>query len=253
MGLYTITTRADGTVLTGFGSTSDIFNADHENHVTHTAAAFLNSWEATLAQMRLTHAPTNTSGSVLSLPASLGDEIERLRYQIARIKQKMAGAATPPFWYTAAAEFTNAVQLHPTAARVEQSAAISIPDNTFTQVTYDSTIYDTALLVGTLSVLRAPVDGVYICGAQFAFESLGAGLFEVLLRITTPAAVNRDIAANAVYGTTATARAITVETVKHLNAGDSLQTLVLQQSGSAQPAYIALTRPAMWMSLVGRG
>lgn len=257
MGLYTITTRAEGTVLTGFGATTeDIFNGDHENHVTHTAAEFFNSWEEDVAQMQQTTAPTtNAAGTALSLPTVLKDEHERLRYQIALIKQKISGAATPPFWYTPTSAFTDGVQLSPTAARLELATAQSIPDNTFTAVAYDTLLYaypDAATVV-SLATLRAPVDGVYICGASFALESIGAGLFQLMLRTITPTSVTRDIAANAIYGTTATARAITVETVKRLTAGTRMFTLVLQQSGSAQPAYIALARPAMWMSLVGRG
>jgi hypothetical protein len=110
---YVITTRAEGTVLTGFGSSSDIFNFDHQNHVTHTAANFINSWEDTLAHMRATTDPLPLGG--ISLPTALNDELQRLRFQIALIKQRMAGATTPPFWYTATTEFSNAVSFPPTA------------------------------------------------------------------------------------------------------------------------------------------
>ena len=254
MGLYTlIATRQDGTVLTGFGSTSDIFNVDHVNHVTHTCAEFLNSWEEDLAQMQLTHTPL--VAGVVSLPASLGDEIERMRYQIALIKQKIAGAATPPFWYTATAEFTSAVQLAPTAARVEaHTAAQGIPHNTFTQVIFGTTIYDHGGVAAS-SLLRAPVDGVYICGTTLGFTAIPTGtLVEVLLRMTH-SATNRDIAGNAVYATTNETIFVTVETVKRLQAGDTLQTLVYQSSGVTQSLFVNSTIqcPALWMALVGRG
>ena len=252
---YVITTRAEGTVLTGFGcTTEDIFNGDHENHVIHTAADFLNSWEATLSQMQATHAPvTNFAGTALSLPASLGDENERIRYQLARIKQKMAGAATPPFWYTAVDSFSAGVTFPPTAARVEQTAAISVPNNTLTQLTFNSTVYDTAFLVQPLSLLRAPLTGVYTIGATIGFDNMLVGSQMIATLRITSGATTTDVASSIIYTVDDSAQAITVETVKRLQAGDTLKLMVFQNTGSARQVFVAFFNPAMWMSLTGGG
>lgn len=254
MGLYTITTRADGTVLTGFGSVSDIFNFDHENHVIHTAAEFLNSWEATLLQMQATTAPLN--GTTLDLPASLGDEIERIRYQIALIKAKISGATTPPFWYTAAADFSNGVSFAPTACRMEQSTGVDCVSGFVTNFPFNVTVYDTASMHAVLGPI-APADGVYICGATLGFgDGVTQGpddLFELRLqKFSSP--TTTVLAVNAIFSSTDQPAAITVETVARFTKGQQLRVGVFQNSGSTkQPIHEPDSRPAVWMALVGRG
>lgn len=258
MGLYSITTRADGTVLTGFGcTTEDIFNGDHLNHVTHTAAEFLNSFEDTLANMKLTTAPF-VNGAV-SLPAGLSDELQRIRYVIAEIKQKIAGAATPPFWYTATGDFSDAVQLSPTACRIEQSAPADIPSNAFTQVPFDTTIYDTTGTMATLTgdAIIAPVTGVYIVGGTLAYgDGVSDGpAGDAQLAVVLDPVVGSDvfIAFDQVFTSTGQPKALNVETVKHFNAGDRVELWTSQDDGSTKQ-FIATTdaRPALWMALVGR-
>jgi hypothetical protein len=79
MGLYSIISRADGTVLTGqFDSNSNIFNVDHQNHVNHTEPMSINSFEADVAQMNVEVNPV--PAGVVSLPSALADEIARLRF-----------------------------------------------------------------------------------------------------------------------------------------------------------------------------
>lgn len=263
MGLYTITTRAEGTVLTGFGSLSNIFNVDHLNHVTHTAAAFLNSWEDTLAHMQLTAAPT--SGVTLSLPTALKDEIERLRFEIAKIKQTLAGAATPPFWYTAAADFTNFISLSPAAARLEQSTNVQIASNIPTTMTFNTVIYDTASLAahdagvaGTAS-FKIPADGTYIVGATLAFgdgvTDGPQGNFLVELQLVHPPATTTVIAADQIWsGASSEPKSIVVETVKRCQLGDSIFCIVTQTDGTPKsPVTQPDSRPAFWIALVGRG
>jgi hypothetical protein len=251
---YVITTRAEGTVLTGFGSTSDIFNADHENHVTHTAADFLNSWEATLAQMQATVAPI--TGGTLSLPAALKDDILRLRYQIALIKAKISGATTPPFWYTATADFSNGVSFSPTACRMEQSSGVDCISGFVTNMPFNTTIYDTASMHAVLGPI-APADGVYICGASLGFgDGVTQGpddLFELRLqKFSSPSTT--VIATNAIFSSTDQPAAITVETVCRFTKGQQLRVGVFQNSGSTkQPIHETDSRPAVWMALVGRG
>lgn len=258
MGLYSITTRADGTVLTGFGATTeDVFNGDHENHVIHTAAEFLNSWEATLSQMRATSAPV-VNGE-LSLPLSLGDELERIRYVVAEIKQKIAGAALPPFWYTATGDFSSAVNLSPSACRIEQTAPADIPSATLTQVPFDTMIYDTTGTMASLTgdAIIAPVKGVYIVGGTLAYgdgvSDGPAGDAQLALILHPTVGSDVFIAFDQVFTSTGQPKALNVETVKHFNAGDRVQLFTSQDDGSTKQ-FIATTdaRPALWMALVGR-
>jgi len=256
MGLYSITTRAEGTVLTGFGATTeDIFNGDHENHVTHTAAEFLNSWEEDLAQMQLTASPL-AAGGAFDLPASLSDEIERLRYQIALVKQKISGAATAPFWYDATADFSDGVAFPPTAARLEMSATQTIIGNVLQPVSFNTAIYDTASLRSG-NALVAPADGVYAIGGTLGFGDLETtgidGYFELRIRAIAGTTTSY-LAANAIYSATDQPKVLTVDTIARLTAGTSVNLIAFQNSGANQvPINNVSVRPAFWMALVGRG
>ena len=78
-GNYTITSRADGLVLT-----AAIYNADHQNHVDNQTPAGTDDYSVNLTQMLLTTDPGETGSE--SLASSLAGEIERLRFSIAEIK-----------------------------------------------------------------------------------------------------------------------------------------------------------------------
>lgn len=253
MGLYTIITRAAGTVLTGFGSTSDIYNVDHVNHVTHTAADFLNSFEATLADMQATTNPYTTAPS---LPASLADEFERIRYVIADIMQKLTGVTTAPYWYDAIDDLGASITLPSAAARAEMSLSQGVPSGTFTDLTFDTSIYDTASIKSG-NRLKAPVDGVYICGATARFgngTTTGpAGDFRMRLRHDQPF-IGTYFGEASIYSALATPpKSITVEAAFKFLKGEFFAVEIYQDSGAFQATFADATiRPAIWMALVGR-
>lgn len=74
--LYTITTRASGTILT-----AAIYNADHQNHVNNGDAAHLGAFSANTSQMRTQTSPGDVGSESLAL--SIADELARIRYMIA--------------------------------------------------------------------------------------------------------------------------------------------------------------------------
>ena len=84
-GNYSITTRADGLILTGA-----IYNADHQNHVDNATPTGLDDYSLDVAQMR-TQTDPGTSGSE-SLATSVAGEIARLRFVLARLIDKT-------YWY----------------------------------------------------------------------------------------------------------------------------------------------------------
>ena len=89
-GLYTITTRAVGTVLT-----ANIYNTDHQNHVNNQNTEMMDDYSTTVVQMQSLVDPF-PSGSP-SLPASLAGELERLRYQFLQILKAVKPSSTN--WY----------------------------------------------------------------------------------------------------------------------------------------------------------
>jgi|SRR6185437_13092840 len=87
IGLYTITTRATGTILT-----AAIYNADHQNHVTNQNPSMTGAYSDDEAQMQLQTSPGAPGAA--SLAQSLAGELERIRYMMAQI----IGAT---YWYSA--------------------------------------------------------------------------------------------------------------------------------------------------------
>lgn len=209
-------------------------------------------------------ATINPQPGNVSLPASMADELERIRFSLALIEQKISGAATPPFWYTAAADFSGIVSFSPTAARLESTVPVSILTNAQTQMTFNTTVYDTASMttgLGTVaSALTAPATGVYICGGTLGFGdgiSTGiAGNFRLRLRMLRLNGSFLEIASNQIDSTFTPSepKLLTVETVKHFQKGDLLQMTVVQTDGNpTSPTSNAIANPALWMAMVARG
>lgn len=71
--LYSITTRADGLILT-----AAIYNADHQNHIDNGIPAQLDDYSADVATMQTTADP-GESATVPTLATSLAVEITYLR------------------------------------------------------------------------------------------------------------------------------------------------------------------------------
>lgn len=83
--LYSITTRASGTILT-----AAIYNADHQNHVTNGDAVHLGGYSGNTSQMQAVQTPGDVGSESLAL--SIADELARLRYVI----RQMRGT---DYWY----------------------------------------------------------------------------------------------------------------------------------------------------------
>src|SRR5574341_1285814 len=78
-GLYSITTRSDGTVLT-----ASIYNSDHQNHVDNLTPQMTDDYSTSAVQMQTTTDPGEVGTE--SLPTSLAGELERLRFAIGECK-----------------------------------------------------------------------------------------------------------------------------------------------------------------------
>jgi hypothetical protein len=87
-GLYSITTRAAGTVLTAV-----IYNADHQNHVTNAQPLQIGSYSDTVGQMRSTQDPGAIGGETLA--STLAGELERLRFAVGRLAYSTQWYGTP--------------------------------------------------------------------------------------------------------------------------------------------------------------
>ncbi len=112
--LYTHIDRADGLTLT-----AAIYNADHENHITHGDAAGLGGYSANASQMQATTDPGEVSTE--NLAASLAGEIERLRFMIKEMKNA-------PQWYVSAVVRTEVVAVMHVSGTTDVTAAASWND-----------------------------------------------------------------------------------------------------------------------------
>ena len=72
-GLYSHTTRADGTTLT-----ASIYNTDHQNHINNHVPDQMDDYSSTVAQMKTTTSPGGDGSE--SQATSLAGELERLRF-----------------------------------------------------------------------------------------------------------------------------------------------------------------------------
>ena len=87
-GLYSITTRSTGTVLT-----SAIYNSDHQNHLDNHVPAQMDDHSPDVATMQTTADPGEVGSE--SLAASLKDELEQLRFAITESKGTTHWYETP--------------------------------------------------------------------------------------------------------------------------------------------------------------
>lgn len=88
-GLYSIVTRASGTILT-----AAIYNSDHQNHVTNQNPEETGAYSDTAAQMQIQTSPGGVGSE--SLAPSLAGELERLRYMIAELMGTTYWYSSPP-------------------------------------------------------------------------------------------------------------------------------------------------------------
>lgn len=119
------------------------------------------------------------------------------------------------------------------SARVFNSAAISIPHDTATTLTFNSEQYDTTSLHSTASNtgrLTAPVAGKYLITAHVVFAGVAAaGLRYVSLVLNS----TTNLATQQVNQDSTNPSFLSVASVYPLAAGDYVTTVVLQTSGGA--------------------
>jgi hypothetical protein len=87
-GLYSHTSRSDGTTLT-----AAIYNADHENHVTNAIPSKIDDQSSSVADMQATLDPGEDGTEVQ--PTSLAEELQALRKLIVEITGKTYWYETP--------------------------------------------------------------------------------------------------------------------------------------------------------------
>lgn len=92
--LYSHTTRTTGTILT-----ATIYNSDHQNHIDNGIPVQLDDYSTNVTQMQLTTDPGEVGAE--SLAGNLAGELERLRFAIAEIKNRINGGVTPNWYATA--------------------------------------------------------------------------------------------------------------------------------------------------------
>ena len=91
--LYSITTRATGTILT-----ASIYNSDHQNHIDNCVPSLLDDYSANAAEMQTVADPGEVGAE--SLATSTAGELARLRFAIKELKQFVSDAsALPAQWY----------------------------------------------------------------------------------------------------------------------------------------------------------
>src|SRR6266478_5911902 len=92
-GNYTlINTYVDGSILT-----TSKYAADHQNHITNQNPTGTSSHASSIPDMQLSTDPGDVGSE--SLPGSLAQEIERIRFVIKEIKTKINGSAVAQ-WYS---------------------------------------------------------------------------------------------------------------------------------------------------------
>lgn len=108
IGLYTITTRATGTVLS-----ASIYNTDHQNHVNNQNPEMTGGYSDSASQMQIETYPGAVGSE--SLSPNLAGELERLRYMLGWITGNQ-------YWYQAPT--ANLIQI---INRINQIPTIALP------------------------------------------------------------------------------------------------------------------------------
>ncbi len=110
-GLYTHTTRTDGTTLT-----ANIYNADHENHISNADASNLGGYSDTTTAMKATTDPGEVGTE--SRATSVAGEFERVRFVFKEMKNT-------PEWYVSFATRTEIVAVMHISGTADVAAAAS--------------------------------------------------------------------------------------------------------------------------------
>jgi len=224
-GLYSVTTRAPGTVITSL-----IYNADHQAHIDGRAAPFVGGHSTALSQMQLTRSPFS-SGTTEQLPASLGDEIELLRNQVASLKQYLSAGVAPAQWYTQLVSPGFLV----VGARMVRTTNQSVSNNTATMLSFTGAVADfntnSVWAGGTPTRFTAPFTGRYFLGAGVKWAAASAGIRRLRAQVNGSATLI-DAHTNTEAGTS-NVQYQTISMVWQLNATDYVEYEAFQTSGAA--------------------
>jgi hypothetical protein len=226
-GLYTITTRAPGTLITAL-----IYNSDHQNHVNARNATIMQSYSTSIAQMQITEDPFPSS--VESPAFTLAGEIARLRFDIAAIKTSLSGGTTVP-WYLPLTQpgFASI------GARIRRTTTQSIPDSTNTTISFTGGTADFNSGVwsnGNPTKFTAPSTGFYYVAAAIEWQATaitGRRLIQVSVNGST---TNQSSVVNT-GGTQAGSSFFQRQTVSgllKLTAADFVEFVVFQNSTASQ-------------------
>jgi hypothetical protein len=240
-GLYTITTRAAGTIITAL-----IYNHDHQVHVDGRTATKMQSYGSSVTQLNVTEDPF--PGGVESLPATLAGELSRLRFDIAAMASALSGGVAVN-WYASLV----APGFATIGARVIRSSSVGIPANTPT----------------IISFLNASADfnsGVWVNGAPTRFTAPNTGKYFAACSVTWAATVSAglskrrqlQIGVNGSFTNAPTKTAVTLpqeqqrQTITgllNLTAADFVEFRAFQDSGDNPLNIIADVPPSA--SIVG--
>lgn len=182
-GLYTHITRAAGTIVT-----APLYNTAHFNHwfndIPNSAGAVA---DGDLVSFQATQDPAPLG--VPNLVASITEEFEQLRFELADIKEALTGAP-PAQWYTPITVSPSIVAAK--GARVFRNTTQSIPSGVETACIFNTTRYDTGVngsltdlffSGGQPTRLTVPVGGLYQINGFAEWNTGAGGPVELFIRL----------------------------------------------------------------------
>lgn len=228
-GLYTIATRAAGTIITAL-----FYNQDHQVHVDGRTAALMAGFSSGLDQYRQVANPFPGNPAVESFAPSLAGEITRLRFEIAVMKKVLNGNTAVDQWY----DDVEAPQFIAVGARVRRTTNQSTTSGVgatlnFTGGTEDfneSAVWSS----GTPTRFTAPVDGKYMvaCAVKWA-GTVGTGRRQLSIIDSPAKAFDTDPRVTNTVAGTAHVQYQAVVGILALNVGEYCEFSAFQDSGSA--------------------
>jgi hypothetical protein len=226
-GLYSIATRAPGTIVTAL-----VYNADHQAHVDGRTAVFMGGHSGSLSQMQLVSNPFPTG--VENQAVSLAVEIEQLRFEIALLLGYLSGGDPVSPWYAAPA----AVALPTIGARVQVLTSQSIPDSVATTITFagNTADFNSGIWVGgNPTRFTAPSTGKYYAFCSVLWD--GTPLVGVRqLRIGVNGVFSsQPFLTNTLFTSSTTQQHQALTGFMQLNATDFVEFQAFQGSGTAVP------------------
>lgn len=224
-GLYGITTRAPGTLITAL-----IYNHDHIVHVDGRDAESMQAHATSVSQMNVTQSPYS-SGTTELLPISLANELMVLRFVIAQVKTSLNGGVAVNWWSAVPAPAFAAV-----AARVRRNTSQSIPDSVGTKIDFTggvaaintNTIWNSGL---NQTRFTAPFSGLYYVFANVLWQGSGAGRRQIQAAATSGFGAQTITKTNTTQGGQAQRQCL--GGLMKLTAADYVEFSAFQDSGGA--------------------